>query len=213
MKPFDDGKHDARVVVRRGYDMCAEAYSASRTNEEEPILSQLHSTLKPGSRALDLGCGSGIPVTSALARKYDTVGIDISVVQVEMATTNVPNAEIVLGDMSDLPFDDESFDAVVSFYALFHVPKREQLKVFNQIHSILKTGGYLLATLAMRDEASYTEDDFFGTTMYWSNYGFEHYLAMLEELDFAIIQTGEIGHGNMGDFEDEVHPHVFARKR
>ena len=64
-----------------------------------------------------------------------------------------------------------SIDAVVAYYSISHIPLEEHSAMFQRIYQWLKPGGYLLATVTTEAEDAYTEDDFFGVTMYWSNYG------------------------------------------
>ena len=50
-------------------------------------------------------------------------------------------------------------------------------------------GGYLVCTLSHRSEEGYTEEDFFGVTMYWSNYGLSEYLEMLAGAGFVVVEA------------------------
>ena len=72
-----------------------------------------------------------------------------------------------------------------------------------------------MCTLTRYSEPAYTEDDFFGETMYWSNYGLDDYEDMLARIGFFLIEASTIGHGysEAVDTPPEIHPLVFARKR
>ena len=71
----------------------------------------------------------------------------------------------------------------------------------------------MLATVTSAREGAYTEDDFFGVTMYWSNYGLADYEAILAQLGFRLLQSDVIGHGyRTPDAVPEAHPLIFARK-
>ena len=106
-----------------------------------------------------------------------------------------------------------TFDALISFYAIFHLPREEHSELFHRIHTWLKPGGYLLATVTRLSEEAYTEDDFFGGTMYWSNYGLADYRRILHELGFTLLDIHALGHGyNAGtDASPESHPLIFAQ--
>jgi cyclopropane fatty-acyl-phospholipid synthase-like methyltransferase len=103
---------------------------------------------------------------------------------------------------------------VVSFYAIFHLPKEEHRELFTRIHHWLKPKGYFMGTVAMEDEEPYTEDDFFGVTMYWSNYGVREYKRMLPELGFSLLELGELGSGYREGLKmaTETHPLIFSQK-
>ena len=78
-----------------------------------------HVELAPGQRALDVGCGSGVFLQAAAERGAETVGIDASEALVEVARARVPDAEVRVGDMQHLPFEDDSFDLVCGFTSFF----------------------------------------------------------------------------------------------
>ena len=78
-----------------------------------------------GADVLELGCGAGLPMTARLADGRRLTGVDISPEQVERARRNVPNATFIAADMTALDLESGSFDAVVAFYALTHVPREE----------------------------------------------------------------------------------------
>ena len=86
--------------------------------------------------------------------------------------------------------------------------------MFRRIYQWLKRGGYLLTTLTHFSEKAYTEDDFHGVTMYWSNYGLDDYKEILAETGFRLLETSAMGHNypEAHDTSDEHHPLVFAQK-
>jgi SAM-dependent methyltransferase len=212
MKQADDPNRDYGKLVQRGYDSVAAAFNAARSLESADVLAPLLEVLPAGARVLDLGCGTGVPIARSLAQRFDVTGVDISAAQLELARRQVPGATFIHGDMASVAFDDASFDAVVSFYAIFHLPREQHAAVFSKIYRWLKPGGYLLASLAMTDEPPYTED-FFGTEMYWSNYGIETYRRTLSETGFTVERDMVLGHG-YGDVDHaaETHPLIFARR-
>jgi cyclopropane fatty-acyl-phospholipid synthase-like methyltransferase len=73
--------------------------------------------------------------------------------------------------MTQVEFPPESFDAVVAFYSIIHVPREEQPALFARIGQWLRTGGLFLATLSSDAIAADYEPDWLGVPMYWS--GFE----------------------------------------
>lgn len=213
MKPIADPKLDHKALVRESYDRCAAAYDQARWQETAPALSLLMPRLPDGARILDVGCGAGVPVARALARSHHVTGVDLAGEMVSRARINVPEGTFIHADIMALDFPPASFDAVVSFYAIFHVPREEHIELFRRIHRWLKPGGYLLATLSDLDEPAYTEDDFFGVTMVWSSYSLQAYRQHLERAGFALLDTTDLGHGyaDVGAAE-EHHPLVLVQK-
>ena len=207
------GSEDPKRIVACGYDRCGLRYSEARKADPSPELELLLEELAPGAQVLDIGCGSGVPVSAAIARVANVTGVDISPAQVERARERVPEARFVCADIMETSFEDGSFDAVVAFYALFHLPRDEHRPLLERIRRWLRPGGHLLATVANSDHAGYTEPDFFGATMYWSHFRADWYERTLVELGFELLRTGIVGHGyrDVPGLPPERHPVVFAR--
>jgi ubiquinone/menaquinone biosynthesis C-methylase UbiE len=77
----------------------------------------------PPERTLDVACGTGW-MTQHLPGEI--VGIDASESMLEIARERVPHGEFVVGDALSLPFEDESFDRLVTghFYGHLEEPER-----------------------------------------------------------------------------------------
>lgn len=215
-KIADDPHVDYRELVRTAYNRCAMDYARQRRATPGAELSFVTDRLTPGSKILDVGCGAGIPVAQHLARTFSLTGIDISSSMIALARKNVPAAQFVLADVVKTEFPASSFDAIVSFYAIFHIPRQEHLNLFRRFAQWLRPGGLLLFTVARQDDGpGYTEDDFFGETMYWSNFGPATYRTFLAETGFQVEQEGIVG-GGFGSVEapdgEGVHPFFCAVK-
>ena len=215
MKIADDLDTDYKALVRNGYNQCASAYRESRSDKPAPELGILLDKLDDGAHALDIGCGAGVPVALALSKRCDVIGVDISEAMVELARTNAPSARFIREDIMSLEFEPSTFDAVTAFYSIFHIPREEHATLFERVHCWLKPGGYLLCTLTHHDEPAYTEDDFFGITMHWSNYGLLEYRRILAGVGFDLLSVSEAGNGFDERVQNPVerHPIVFAQKR
>ncbi len=131
-----------------------------RFRSEESILAQTRKIkrqglLKPEERAieayfsdteghiLDVGCGAG-RVTSALeARGYDVTGVDISKPLLVQANSEHPDIEFVSSDVSDLPFDSDSYKYVVfAFNGLDYLsPVELRWEALREIRRVLSPSG------------------------------------------------------------------------
>ena len=146
---------------------------------------------------LDLGCGCGVPATAILAERFAVTGVDISPVQIERAQRLVPAAQFLCQDIADSDFQAESFRAIVSFFAIIHVPVAEQPELFQKLRRWLRPGGYLLATVGTRAWIG-TEEDWHGAPMYWSHADRETYLVWLADAGFEVLWTRFIPEGDSG---------------
>ena len=124
------------------------------------------------------------------------LGLDISAVQVERARQLVPGATFEQADMVTWEHAAESFDAVVSFYALIHVPLEYQRDLLSKIRGWLRPRGYLLAIVGF--ERWTGVEDYFGAPMFWDHADRETYLAWLTEVGLAPIWDRFIPEGSVG---------------
>jgi len=179
-----------RDVVRRGYDAIADRYLAARTSGEDvALLRELIRRLRAGDAVLDAGCGAGVPVMRDLADAgMAVVGIDLSSTQLELACSRVRGARLAQADLAALPFGDGSFDGLVSFYAVIHVPRAHHRSVFAEFRRVLRPGGVALLCLGARDLPGDDDtDSWLGTHMFWSHFDAETNLDMLRAEGFDVL--------------------------
>jgi SAM-dependent methyltransferase len=194
---------EAKRIVQEGYDAVSRVYvddeGADRAEKRRRWLTPLLAELPPGATVVDLGCGAGVPATRILAERFRVTGVDISPVQIERARSLVPGASFLLADMTTVDFEPGSLDAVVSLYAVIHVPLPEQRRLFERIHRWLRPGGLLLATVGAGAYTG-TEDDWLapGVRMYWSHADEETYRRWLEELGFTLRERTFVPEGDSG---------------
>jgi SAM-dependent methyltransferase len=186
---------DPKRIVADGYDSMAERYLA--WSDLRPSATRLRylalalDLIPPGSDVLELGCGAGLPMTAALADGRAVTGVDISSTQLEMARRNVPDATFLQADMTTLDFAAGSFDAVVAFYSLTHVPRDEQAELIGRIRGWLRPGGVFLASLGADDEPGDVEPDWLGVDMYFSHFGAKANRRLVERAGL-VIERAEI---------------------
>jgi ubiquinone/menaquinone biosynthesis C-methylase UbiE len=68
--------------------------------------------LEPGWRVLDVGCGAGAVLRLVAGRGCVPHGIDAAEALIAFARTRLPNADLRVGEMEDLPWGDDGFDLV-----------------------------------------------------------------------------------------------------
>ncbi len=131
--------------------------------------------LRPGMRVLDFGCGPGtisVGLAEAVAPNGRLDGIDMEQTQVEMASreagrSGVP-AEFRVGDVMDLPFEDNTFDAAHCHAVLMHVP--DTAGALAEIKRVLKPDGILAAREGVIS-SSFFEPHFGSLQKAWSVFG------------------------------------------
>ena len=97
------------------YKMCKKDYPDILEELEKEDFSDL----------LDAGCGPA-PMISLLAEKYPDrhyTGLDLTPAMIEQAKKkNIPNADFVVGDCENFPFEDNAFDAIICSNSFHHYP-------------------------------------------------------------------------------------------
>jgi len=194
-------------VVRKGYNQMASAYAADRDLlRSEPYLNKLIQLLPTHAQILDLGCGNGLPVDGLLLKKnYLVTGLDISETQISLARKNCPTGEFVVADISKLKPKQYQVDAIVSFYALFHLPRTAHQQLLNTFASFLTKGGLLLITMGDKDYEGF--HDLYGVKMWSSHFGLEKNTAMVEKAGFEILINTLDRSGR------ESHQIILAKKK
>src|SRR3954454_15188698 len=75
--------------------------------------------LEPGELVLDVGCGVGAFLRLVAERGARAFGLDASGALLDVARSRLPDADLRVGDMEALPYDDDTFDLVTGFSAFF----------------------------------------------------------------------------------------------
>ena len=114
---FNAFEHDGWETVSQGYQ---QHFSRLTSQSVNAVLDA--AGVDDGMRVLDVCTGPGMIAAAALERGATVTGLDFSAGQIEIARRRVPQAEFVEGDAQNLPYDDDSFDAVVCGYGIIHVP-------------------------------------------------------------------------------------------
>jgi SAM-dependent methyltransferase len=73
----------------------------------------------PGTRLLDIACGSGYAASVAAGRGAVVAALDASEALIAIARARIPDADVRIGDMFDLPFGDDQFDVATSFNGIW----------------------------------------------------------------------------------------------
>ena len=118
------------------------------------------------SRALDVGCGEGRFCRMLQTRGIETTGIDPTQRLIDQAQIVNPKGQYILGRAEDLPFENESFDLVVSYLSLIDIP--DFRSAISEMARVLQPKGALLV-------ANLTSFNSAGDGRGWKRDGFGQY--------------------------------------
>ncbi|MFB5191378.1 class I SAM-dependent methyltransferase [Alicyclobacillus fastidiosus] len=190
--------------IRKNYDKIADFYEHGRSktiglNHVNQFLSFLphHSNhLNPPS-VLDIGCGTGIPLTRHLVSYGARVtGLDISAKMLEKARQIIPEVTFIRSDITSCMINS-NFDGVLAWDSLFHIPLEKQINTLKKVIRLLRPNGVALFTTGGQHGELVSE--MFGQKFYYSSLSKRQYEATLAEENCQVLYN-EIddpsGHGH-----------------
>ena len=126
------------------YDEVAEWYDATLSGDS-PLASMPRETAlrllgTPSGRLLDVGCGGGSHTAALAAAGWETVGVDVSEAQLRLARER--GCAVVHARAESLPFEDASFDAVVSLWT--HTDIDDWPAAVSEMRRVLRPTGPLV---------------------------------------------------------------------
>jgi ubiquinone/menaquinone biosynthesis C-methylase UbiE len=154
------------------------------------LLDAVAGAIAPDGVVLDAGCSSGY-LLEDLRRALPTatlVGADLVAAGLRRAHVLVPDAQLVLADVCDLPLLDEVADAVVSANLLEHVP--DDRAALAELHRVLRPGG-LAAIVVPAGPGTYDYyDRFLG---HERRYGRGELAAKARTVGFDVVRDAHLG--------------------
>ena len=135
--------------VKEQYNSIATEWHSSRPHPSGIKVEQIK-RLKKGQKVLDLGCGNGLVTGEIIKRGVKYYGLDVSNGLIKIARQKYKQeikaglAEFKIGNAcKKLPYQNNFFDAAISFAVLHHIPGSEnRLKFLQELRRVLKPGGW-----------------------------------------------------------------------
>lgn len=126
---------------RMKFDAIADA--GGDTYHHEPQLAVARKAIE-GADLLNVGSWTGNFESLAVGVARSVTGLDIEPKALEVARNNVPGADFVEASVFEMPFADDSFDAVTLFEVVEHLPTGTEPEAFAEIARVLRPGGRIV---------------------------------------------------------------------
>lgn len=109
----------------------------------------LDKVIKKTSRVIEIGCGTGFYAMEFHDKCKQYIGLDIvpkhiDTLNAKIKKNNIKNVVGVVGDATDVHFDDNVFDVVLLLGPMYHMDKKSRDKAFKEAKRICKTNGVIV---------------------------------------------------------------------
>jgi len=144
----------AAEVQQQLWDSDPEGWALYAEPHTQPLFEALltATSVGPGRRLLDVGCGSGLMMLLARGRGATVTGIDVAPGLLAVAHARLPDADLWLGDMEQLPLPDASYDAVIGVNAFQFAG--DPLRALREAARVCRPGGAVAASTFAEPERS-----------------------------------------------------------
>ncbi len=179
------------TMNRDSYNKIADEWDEYRSKSPmNQVIKDFVLLLKTKGKVLDIGCGTGYPISSYLSHQgFVVTGFDISENMIAKAIAlQLPKAEFIVSDFFDFK-TKEKFDGVIAFDSLFHLPKERQTEVYGIISSWMNIGGYLLFTHGKNEGEVY--GNMYDESFYYSALDLDYIKELLVISGFEIVSCLE----------------------
>ena len=177
------------AFVMHEYDLIADWYAADRSRDiGVPEVTALAVSLPTGASVLDIGCGTGIPVTRALlAAGCSVLAIDSSSRMFDKFRANFPDIPTLCAAIQSCDLQSLGFDAAVAWGVMFHLDQGDQARALANVSRALKPGAPFLFTSGDRDGS--VEGEMNGVPFRYFSLSVDGYRSLLNEHGFQLIES------------------------
>ncbi len=163
----------------------AEEFGDTVETEEfdRAVLTHVLAGATAGGLVLDAGCGPAQCAAFVEARGYRAIALDVTPEMLEVARHRV-QAPPVRGDLRSLPFASRSFDAVMAWFSLLHLPRTAMPDALTGIRRVMRVG----APLAIALQGG-TRDMTDGAGPSWCEYTGTEVARLLNATGFSSVVT------------------------
>ena len=189
------------------YDKIASEFSNTRANQW-PFIDRFMETVPKGNKILDIGCGNG---RNMCYPDYEFSGVDISSEFVKICCDR--GLDVKKGTMTELPFENNSFDVILSIASFHHLNNESNRnKALQEMKRVLQPGGIVLLYVWSKNQPRKTKRTFenYGDVLVpWKSndgkiYNRYYYIFQIEEIKELIEKNGFVIQKHTWDYGNEI---------
>lgn len=134
-KSYDDDvkKDNGELKIYKNYELILQS-----------VYDLVEELNRKNSKILEIGVGTGNLASKFLNNNYEIVGIDQSIEMLSVAKEKYPRLKVRLGEFLKIPYDNKSFDIIISTYAFHHLNESEKCIAIEEILRVLKDNGVII---------------------------------------------------------------------
>jgi 2-polyprenyl-3-methyl-5-hydroxy-6-metoxy-1,4-benzoquinol methylase len=169
-----------------GYERSARDFIEVRSGVGAGVVAAWARALPTAAAILDLGCGSGVPISETLVHAgFEVFGVDAAPTMVAAFRVRFPQLAVQCAAVEDADFLERSFDGIVAWGLIFLLDAGAQRRLIAKMAGALRIGGSMLFT-APRAACSWA-DVMTGRTSI--SLGLDEYRGQLEAGGLTLIGT------------------------
>lgn len=172
-------------------DSTLKAFSIHDRNQ----IDEFAKLLVKNATVLDVGCGAGRDTNFLHKKGFDVTGLDLSTGLIKIARNSYPKLDFILGNMTSLPFKDNSFDGVWSHASLLHLESIEDVKnALSEFKRVLTNKGILHILVKAQigsDKTAVVSDNLSKHDRFFQYFTVSEVKSLLSVLNFKIVYINQ----------------------
>lgn len=173
--------------VYESYDEIVQWFDDARTKTlmESEYLNLILNSIPAGGSILDLGCGTGEPISKFFIEKgFKVTGVDGSKKMIALCNERFPTEQWIISDMREINLK-QRFDVILAWHSFFHLDHDSQRKMFKIFESHIKPNGILAFTSG--DEEGEVWGNNGGQDLYHASLSTHEYNSLLKAASFKVL--------------------------
>lgn len=153
------------------------------------IIDKFISLINKNGKILDLGCGPGRDLKFFQEKGLKAFGVDICPEMIAIAKKRSRLKNVYLGDMYNLPFDDNFFAGIYCCASLSHIPKKDLVTVLNEIKRVCRKNAVMFCSVKLGNREDIIQENKYGKMIkrFWAFYQVNEIKKRLNGSGFKII--------------------------